>query len=233
MQNNNEVRFEIIHMPPENTNSVLVTRDTDAVVFDPWGRATDWIKLLDGRGLHLRAMYATHGHSDHISAAPDLAVHYDAPWYMNHRDLELITWGNALLDFFEMPHIDADFRRPDDLTPGMREILPGVKMNVIAAPGHSAGGVMFLFPEYGILLSGDTIFRDGVGRTDLPTGNADDLRVSVAALRNMNLPNETYIVHGHGIDSTIESLARTNPYFGGCHHCHDCDGNCDCHCGCK
>lgn len=231
MQNNNDVQFEIIHMPPENTNSVLVTRGTDAVIFDPWGRADDWIKLLDGRGLHLRAIYATHGHSDHISAAPGLAAHYDTPWYMNHHDLELITWGNMLLEYFNMPKIPSDFRRPENLTAGAREILPGVNMDVIAAPGHSAGGMMFYFPEYGILLSGDTLFRDGVGRTDLPTGDGDDLRLSIDALCNMNLPDETYVVHGHGIDSTIKMLKQHNPFFGGCHHCHHCDGGCDC--GCK
>lgn len=229
---NNDVKFEIIHIQPENTNSVLVTRGPDAVVFDPWGRADDWIKLLDGRGLHLRAIYATHGHSDHISGAPELATHYDVAWYMNHRDLELITWGNMLLEYFNMPKIPSDFRRPENLTAGTREILGGIKMDVIATPGHSAGGMMFYFPEYGILLSGDTIFRDTVGRTDLPTGNSDDLRASVAALRDMNLPDETYVVHGHGVDSTIKMLRHHNPFFGGekcgcCHHC-DCGGDCGC-----
>ncbi len=228
MQNNNDVQFEIIYMPPENTNSVLVTRGTDAVIFDPWGRADDWIKLLDGRRLHLQAIYATHGHSDHISAAPGLAAHYDTPWYMNHHDLELITWGNMLLEYFNMPKIPSDFRRPENLTAGPREILPGVHMDVIATPGHSAGGMMFYFPEYGILLSGDTLFRDGVGRTDLPTGDIDNLRLSVAALYNMNLPDETYVVHGHGVDSTIKMLKQHNPFFDGRHHCHHCDCGCNC-----
>ena len=225
---NNEVRFEIIHMPPENTNSVLVTRGTDAVIFDPWGRTADWIKLLDGRGLHLVAIYATHGHSDHISAAPELAAHYDVPWYMNHRDLELVTWGNMLLEYFNMPKIPSDFRRPENLDAGTYEIMPEVKMDAIATPGHSAGGMMYWFMDFKILLTGDTIFRDSVGRTDLPTGNPDDLQVSIAALCNMNLPDETYVVHGHGVDSTMEILRRQNPYMGGgCDHCHCHHCNCD------
>lgn len=228
---NNEVRFEIIHMPPENTNSVLVAHGTDAVIFDAWGRADDWVKLLDGRGLKLRAIYATHGHSDHISAAPDLAAHYDIPWYMNHRDLGLITWGNMLLKFFDMPQIPDDFKRPMNLVDGTYEILDGVKMIATSAPGHSAGGMVFYFPDFGVFLAGDTLFRDGCGRCDFPTGDECALRDTIEKIKNMNLPDETYVVHGHGIDSTIEILKKSNPYFGECGHhccCHHCDGDCGC-----
>ena len=73
MQKNNEVKFEVLHLPPMNTNSVLVSVGTDCVIFDAWGKATDWERVLSERGLNLRAIYATHGHPDHISAAPSLA----------------------------------------------------------------------------------------------------------------------------------------------------------------
>lgn len=243
---NNEPKFEILHMPPENTNSVLVSVGRDAVIFDAWGRAADWEKLLTERGLRLRAIYSTHGHSDHISAAPDLAAAHDVPWYMNAADNDLIMWGNALLDFFEMPHIQPDYRRPTDLHAGEFEILSGVRMQVIETPGHSAGGLAFYFPDFGILLTGDTLFRDSFGRYDLPGGNADILRASIAKLYDMNLPDETYVVHGHGVDSTIGILKAQNPFFRsrccgcdcekhggencGTHHC-CCHGHNDCECG--
>ena len=67
-QNNIAPTFEVLHMEPQNTNSVLVVVGNDAVIFDAWGLASDWEKLLTARGLRLRAAYTTHGHADHFSA---------------------------------------------------------------------------------------------------------------------------------------------------------------------
>ena len=196
-------KFEILQMAPEFTNSVLVSNGANCVIFDAWGRADDWIKLLDTRGVRPVAIYATHGHSDHISAAPALAAHYNIPWFLNQLDVPLILWGNQILDFWELPRIADDFVRPNNLRPGRVKILDDIEMEIIASPGHSLGGVMFYFPEYKILLTGDTIFRDGVGRTDLPGGDEKQLNESIANLGRMNLPDDTYIVHGHGPDSMM------------------------------
>lgn len=212
-QNNDMPNFEILHMPPENTNSVLVTRGNDAVIFDAWGQVADWEKLLAARGLRLRAIYSTHGHGDHIAAAPMLAEKYNIPWFLNSEDDVLISWSNNLLKYFGLPEIENDYRRPTDLESGTIEILPGVFADVIESPGHTPGGVMYYFPEFGILLTGDTLFRDSCGRYDLPGGDANALMQSISKLYEMNLPDETYVVHGHGVDSTIGMMKTENPYF--------------------
>lgn len=212
-ENNMEPKFEILHMAPENTNSVLVTLGSDAVIFDAWGNAVDWEKLLETRGLKLRAIYSTHGHGDHISAAPALAEKYDIPWFLNSEDNVLIGWSNSLLKYFNLPLIEGNYRQPTDLESGEKEILPGIYADVIETPGHTPGGLTYYFPDFGVLLTGDTLFRDGFGRYDLPGGDANAIMQSISKLYEMNLPDETFVVHGHGIDSTIGILKKENPYF--------------------
>lgn len=200
-------------MPPTNTNSVLVSNGDAAVIFDPWGRADDWDALLRRRGLKLSAIYATHGHPDHICAAPELAARHGVNWYMHSADNGLIGWGNDLLAYFGLAPMGADGVAPTDLMCGAREILPTINAQVLSCPGHTPGGVAYLFPDENILLVGDTIFADGVGRCDLPGGDARTLRASIAGLCALNLPHDMHVVPGHGPITTIGELRQHNPYF--------------------
>ena len=213
MQKNNDVKFEVLRMPPENTNSVLVSLGTDAVIFDAWGRAKDWEKVLLDRGLKLRAIYSTHGHPDHISAAPALARAFNVDWYLNANDNYLIGWGNELLDMFGIPHIPANYKKTLNLSAGTMEILPDIDMEIMESPGHTPGGLMFYFPKYKILVVGDTLFQESYGNTSFPGGDEDQIHQSIHNLYDMDLDDETYVVHGHGMDTTIGWLKKHNPYF--------------------
>jgi glyoxylase-like metal-dependent hydrolase (beta-lactamase superfamily II) len=206
------MKLEILRMPPENTNSVLVSANGAAVIFDPWGRAQDWENLLGARGLDLKSIYATHGHYDHISAVAGLVRKIGADWFMHPADLPLIEWSNQIFTANGMTESVIDIARtpPLDLRGGEIEILPGIRANVIETPGHSAGGVAFVFREQGVLIIGDTLFQDGIGRYDLPGGSLRDLRESIAKIHNMNLPDDTLVVHGHGDNTTIGWLRRGN-----------------------
>ncbi len=213
MQKNNDIKFEVLHLPPTNTNSLLVANGTDAVIFDPWGKASDWEKVLLERGLKLRAIYATHGHPDHISAAPALARAFNIDWFLNANDNYLIGWGNELLDMFGIPHIHDNYKKPLNLSAGTIEILPDIQMEIMESPGHTPGGLMFYFPKYKILLTGDTLFAESHGRFDFPGGNHEQLHQSIHNLYDMDLDDETYVVHGHGMDTTIGWLKKHNQFF--------------------
>ena len=213
MQKNNEVKFEILRMPPTNTNSLLVSNGTDCVIFDPWGKAADWEKVLLERGFKLRAIYVTHGHPDHISAAPSLARAFDVNWYMNLDDDYLIGWGNELLDMFGIPHIHDNYKKPVNLMNGTTEILPDIKMEIIESAGHTPGGLMFYFPQYKILMTGDTLFAQSVGRFDFPGGDEQRLSESIHRLYELDLDDDVYVVHGHGQDTTIGWLKQHNTFF--------------------
>lgn len=213
MQKNSEIKFEVLHLPPTNTNSLLVSNGTDAVIFDPWGKASDWERVLLERGLKLRAIYATHGHPDHISAAPALSRAFNVDWFLNSSDNYLIGWGNEILDMFGIPHIHDNYRKPLNISAGAIEILPDINMEILESPGHTPGGLMFYFPKYKILLTGDTLFSESFGRYDFPGGDYDKLKESIHNLYELDLDDETYVVHGHGMDTTIEWLKKHNPFF--------------------
>ena len=132
---------------------------------------------------------------------------------MNQNDEYLIGWGNELLDMFGIPHIHSDYKKPINISAGTIEILPDVQMKIMESPGHTPGGLMFFFPQYKILMTGDTLFAESFGRTDFPGGDEKQLKQSIHNLYEMDLDDETYIVHGHGMDTTIEWLKKHNQFF--------------------
>ena len=213
MQNLKNNKFEILQMSPANTQSVLATVGDECVIFDPWGRPSDWERVLSERGLKLRAIYATHGHPDHIAAAPALAAKYGVPWYLHSGDFRLVGWGNGLLEYFNLSPITLDDVRPTPLEITRTEILPDLQMDIYETPGHSAGGVAYHFPDEHVLLIGDTLFQDSIGRYDLPSGDKALLFQSISKIYNLQLPDDTAVVHGHGMDTTIGWLRQNNPYF--------------------
>ncbi|MDR1207397.1 MAG: MBL fold metallo-hydrolase [Rickettsiales bacterium] len=200
-------------MPPENTNSVLVTNGALAAVFDPWGTTENWLKLLRDENLTLKNIFCTHGHYDHVSAIPGLIADTGAKWFMHPDDIPVIEWSNEILPRIGAKKIDLKKIPPCPIAPGAMEILPGLSAEAIHTPGHSAGSIAFYFPNEKLLIAGDTIFQDGYGRTDLPTGSESHMRESLKKIRNMNLADDTTVIHGHGPDTTIGYLKEKNPFF--------------------
>ncbi len=206
-------KFEIVTMPPQNTNSVVVSNGSDCVIFDPWGRVTDWVNYLTQKGLNLRAIYSTHGHPDHISAAPDLVKEFGVPWYLHSDDFYLLGWGNDLLEYFGLPKINLNDCNPIALDINTVKILNDLDVQIIETPGHTPGGVMYYFPDAHVLVAGDTVFQNSIGRYDLPRGNFNDLQQSVVKVCRLNLPDDTHVIHGHGEPTNIGFLRKNNPFF--------------------
>lgn len=206
-------KFELVQMPPKNTQSVIVSNGGQCVIFDPWGHATDWTEILNQRGLKLHAIYITHGHPDHIACAPILAEKFNVPWFLHTGDFRLVGWGNDLLTYFGLPPINMDSERPTSLDTKRIEILPNLFMDIYETPGHTPGGVAYHFPDEKIMIIGDTLFQESIGRYDLPGGDEKMLMQSIHNLYNLNLPDDTEIIHGHGMATTVKWLKQNNPFF--------------------
>lgn len=179
-------------------------------------------RRLDELGLGCEAVLLTHGHLDHLWAAPHLAEGYDVGVHLHPDDRWL--YDNPAAAF---PGVDrADLRgqlgldwRPDparlvDLRDGGRLALAGFDLQVRHVPGHTPGSCVFLLEVGGsrLLLSGDLLFAGSVGRTDLPGGSSQQLESS---LRTVVLPldDATRVLPGHHGETTVGVERRTNPWL--------------------
>jgi glyoxylase-like metal-dependent hydrolase (beta-lactamase superfamily II) len=152
----------------------------------------------------------THAHIDHIGGAQKLKQATGAPVYMNLNDSELQRMLDAQATWLGMPpveqvEIDVPVKDGDKLLVGASEI------QVLHTPGHTQGSISLFMPGEGKLVAGDTLFRDSIGRTDLPGGDSKQIIRSIHE-KLMPLPDETIVIPGHGENTTIGREKQFN-YF--------------------
>ncbi len=172
----------------------------EVVVIDPGGSGSILVRRMLDRGQHVTAIWLTHGHYDHMHHARMVAEEFGAPVWIHEKEKELIRDPEAnastLFGFPEIYSADHYFKDGDLLH------FAELEIKVIWTPGHTIGGVCFYLEQYGILFSGDTLFRWAQGRTDLKTGSADDLERSIRD-KLMMLPDDVNVLPGHMTATTI------------------------------
>jgi len=174
-------------------NNVWLIGDDDQVLVIDAAHDAEAIKAAVG-SRRVDAILCTHGHNDHIDAAPALAELTGAAIWLHPADAAL--WG--------MAHPD---RQPDaELHAGQVLTIAGVDVQVLHTPGHSPGAVCFYVPELGALFSGDTLFSGGPGATGRSFSDFPTIIDSISH-RLLNLPDETVVHTGHGDDTTIGAEA--------------------------
>ncbi|MDR0448833.1 MAG: MBL fold metallo-hydrolase [Rickettsiales bacterium] len=182
--------FEIIKtyfVPGFETNTILVSNGGDAALVDPNGDRRILEKAAAGR--NLRAIYLTHGHFDHISAANG----WNVPVYMSALDIPVARGFSDMI--LRQAGYDA-LGETIDMKPGETEFLPGLRARAMAAPGHSPGQLCFYFEPEGVFLSGDFIFDGAAGRTDLLGGDPAAMGKSLEEFKKMNI--RARVIPGHG-----------------------------------
>ncbi|MDD4796614.1 MAG: MBL fold metallo-hydrolase [Eubacteriales bacterium] len=175
-----------------------------AAVIDPDGCAADVQALLKKQHLSLKMILLTHGHFDHIGSVDELRAAQDVPVYIHPLDAALLTAADGnLSSLLGAPLVigaaDALLHDGDTL------LLGDTPIQVLHTPGHTPGSCCFFCG--GALYSGDLLFCGGVGRTDLPGGDAAQLQESLA--RVLELPPDTPVYPGHGPSTTIGNEAGT------------------------
>ena len=204
------MKMEILVVGPYEVNCYLLSDpDRGALLIDPGADSGKISDAIERSGLAVQAYLLTHGHMDHISALADLFESHPAPMLMNSKDLDwAFSEANQTPPYYFVPQ-----RPAGEIATFSDGDLPvsGWDCRVIDTPGHTPGGVCFHFPSDNMLISGDTLFRGSVGRTDLPGGSPRVLSDSLKRLKE--LPPETKVYPGHGESTTIEHERASNIFM--------------------
>ncbi|TQS74542.1 MBL fold metallo-hydrolase [Ornithinibacillus gellani] len=204
--------MKIIQKPlgPLGTNCYLLSQHQEALIIDPGGDADQVIEYLESNQLKPLAILLTHAHYDHIGAVGDLRKHYGLDVYLhaNEKDWLMSPELNRSLYFDGVGYTTES---PEQLIlPGQMK-LGSFQFEVLHTPGHSPGSVSFVFKAEQFVVSGDVLFQQGIGRTDLPGG---DTQVLVDSIRQKlyKLSDETIVYPGHGAATTIHAEKKQNPF---------------------
>ena len=176
-----------------DNNVWLVGDDDEVLVIDAAHDAAAILAAVGGR--RLTAVVSTHGHNDHVSAAPEVGAQAGAKVLLHPADQ--VLW--------QLAHPD---RRPDGVLAGAQLIdIAGTTLRVLHTPGHSPGSVSVYAPELGVVFSGDTLFHGGPGATGRSYSDEPAILASIRGTL-FALPPETVVHTGHGEDTTIGAEAE-------------------------
>jgi hydroxyacylglutathione hydrolase len=185
----------------------------EAIVIDPGDNIDRILAILARHSLKVKAIVITHAHIDHIGGAAKLKASTGAPVYMNARDQELLDGLDVQASWLQMKtpektSIDAEARDGDTLS------LGDAVFHVLETPGHTQGSISLWIPAENKLIAGDTLFRDSIGRTDLPGGDGRQILRSIHD-KLLPLPEDAVVIAGHGESTTIGREKARNPFLRG------------------
>jgi len=199
---------------PVQENCFIARRDADAtaaVVVDPGDEADRLLEAVRELGVQVEAILLTHTHFDHVGAVAPLAEATGAPVWCPSLERQVLANIN---DFVPWPGFGPfESYEADHLVSGGERLeLAGLEIDVLFTPGHSPGHVTYSVPAEQIVFSGDVLFQQSIGRTDLPGGDHETLLRSIATLLD-TLPGETTVAPGHMGPTTLGRERQSNPFL--------------------
>lgn len=202
---------------PFSENTYLLLKDTSALLIDPgfyeeheFGAVKD---TLDQKSASLSAVILTHAHVDHVLGLHRLLEEFDVPVYLSDKDRYL--WNNfssqAGMFGFRVDPFDFD---PEPIPIQNGWIIDSFEFEVRYTPGHAPDHIVLYSGDSGVLIAGDTLFRQGIGRTDLYKGDFELLESSIKE-QLYTLPEDTEVFPGHGPKTSIGYEKQNNPFVRG------------------
>lgn len=202
-----------IPLGPLQTNSYLLGCDETgaAAIIDPSWNGRSLAATATDQGFNITHILITHSHFDHVGGLAELKQETGAPIYIHPEAVPML--GDAFLSALNWqirmaPPPPADIM----LTPGEIITVGKLELEVLFTPGHAPGHVSFYLAQGGAVFSGDVLFQQSIGRTDLPGGDYDLLLRSIRE-KLLPLPDETAVLSGHGPATTIGQEKQWNPFL--------------------
>lgn len=187
----------------------------EAAIIDPGMMNYREEEILDNfiaeHRLNIRHIIATHLHVDHVMGLDHISKNTGLGVKANENDSFLATRIDEQVRMFHLPinipHVEIAHKLKDG---DKIKIGTGV-LEVISVPGHSPGSIALYSPSDGFIITGDALFKQSIGRTDLPGGNYATL-IKAISEKLMSLPDSTIVYPGHGPSTTIGNERKFNPY---------------------
>lgn len=205
-----EVTTVVVGPFQQNCRIVKDVLSGDGVIVDPGAEPERILAAVAAANVNITHILATHAHLDHVGAVAPVKEALGVPFALHRDDFGLLSvlaerGREHGIGNLRAPEVDIDLAEVQSIPLGAGEI------RVVPTPGHTPGGVTFLYGDQGFF--GDTLFRMSVGRTDL----GGDAQVYARTLRDvvLGLPDDTVVYTGHGPDTTIGAERAQNPFLNG------------------
>ena len=205
--------LQIIPVSPFQQNcSVIWDDNKNAAIIDAGDDADRIIQFVEQQELNVEKLLITHAHLDHIMAVESVRDHFGVPVYGSHlADKPLFEQLPQMCEKFGLPPVKGFL--PDHwLTEGDEVTVGALKFNIRHLPGHAPGHIGFFDLENKVAFSGDVLFKDSIGRTDLYLGNFEQL-IDTIKTKMFDLEDDFIIIPGHGAHTTIGREKVHNPFL--------------------
>ncbi len=201
--------------PVQENTYLLFNENNECIIIDPGcyydNEKEALIVAIDENSLQPKLLLNTHCHLDHVFGNKFISEKYKLTLHLHKAEEQMLKLAPASGLMFNLPfdNYAGDFIF---LNEGDIINLGSDKLQVIHTPGHSPGSICFYCEKQKFIIGGDVLFYNGIGRTDLPHGNHEQLIQSIKEKLFM-LPDDIKVYSGHGIETSIGGEKKSNPFL--------------------